>query len=263
MGQFGHRRALAALTVLAAGRLPDPGAGFGGEDGGLDLGVGARHGHEADVAGSHGGYEIMGGAGRVSARHQLAANQARVVAGVVAGRDVFWQGGDGRVQHLDVIFGGVGSGVTRPQHSRHGIPAAIRETQQRMKPEPLLVGGGRPFLVLGVHLDQGGVDVQIGRFLALHEPGLFPHLGSGLADRPHQRAAHLGCDLLGDHPFKRRVRRHRPEDLRLGAQHLDVTAGLATPGQHQRGVHHHLPSVVNRQPLTPNRDHRGEQITQP
>jgi len=68
------------------------------------------------------------------------------------------------VEHGDVIGGGVRAGVARAQHGRQRQPAGrpvgqVEVGQQRMKPEPALVGARRPVLV-AVGADQRGVDVD-------------------------------------------------------------------------------------------------------
>jgi hypothetical protein len=59
-------------------------------------------------------------------------------------------------------------------------------------------------------------------------------------------------------PPQRRVRGSNTEKALLGAQELDVAAGLATAGEHRHCVDEHLAAVVQRGSLTRPRDRGGE-----
>ncbi len=67
--------------------------------------------------------------------------------------------GQGRIQDGDVVGGGIGAGVARPQHSGQGFAGVVQKAQQRVVAEAAFIGGRRLFL-LGVAGDEGGVDVQ-------------------------------------------------------------------------------------------------------
>jgi len=60
----------------------------------------------------------------------------------------------------------------------------------------------------------------------------------------------------------RRVRRHRAEQVGLQAQVLDVRAALAASGEHQGGVHRHLPAIVDGETFASHRDPARERIAQ-
>jgi len=74
--------------------------------------------------------------------------------------------------------------------------------------------------------------------------------------------SHLGGDLV-EGPVQRRVRRHVPEQVSLGAQMFHVRTALAPTGQHQRSVDQDLAPVVQRGSFRGNRDARGEVFTEP
>jgi hypothetical protein len=86
----------------------------------------------------------------------LGANQQRLLT-CGAG-----QLGEGQVDDLDVVGGGVGAGVTRPQDAGQGFAGAILAVQvgqQRVEPEAALVGPGRT-LLWRVRLQQGAVHIN-------------------------------------------------------------------------------------------------------
>lgn len=62
------------------------------------------------------------------------------------------------VEDGDVVGGGVGTGVSRPQQAGQGFAGVVQEAQQRVVAEAALVGR-RGLLLLGVAGDQGGVEV--------------------------------------------------------------------------------------------------------
>ena len=79
---------------------------------------------------------------------------------MVAGSDPGGQLGDSCVEDVQVIGDRVRAGVARAQHRGECLAGLVGETEQRVEPEPALVGRARPLLVLGVDLDQRRVDVQ-------------------------------------------------------------------------------------------------------
>src|SRR5208283_3431049 len=82
-------------------------------------------------------------------------------------------------------------------------------------------------------------------------------LGRGRSDGLSRRRR----DLV-EGPKHRGVRRHRPEEVLLKTQVLDVGTALATAGQHERGVHEDLAPVVQRRALTGRWDRRRQTITE-
>ena len=59
-----------------------------------------------------------------------------------------------------MIRNGVRTGVAGSQHRGERFAGRVHEAEQRVEPEPALVGRGGPLLVLGVDLDQRRVHVQ-------------------------------------------------------------------------------------------------------
>jgi hypothetical protein len=73
---------------------------------------------------------------------------------------VLGQLGQGLVQHGDVVGGGVGAGVPGSQHPGQGLVGVVQEAQQRVESVSAFeMGCGLVFLV-GMDLDQGGVQVE-------------------------------------------------------------------------------------------------------
>jgi hypothetical protein len=83
-----------------------------------------------------------------------------------------------------------------------------------------------------------------------------------LADRCPQAAQRCHVDLP-ERAIQRRVRRHRPEQTRLGTQMLDVGARLAAAGEHQHRLHQHLAPIMQRGPLAGVRNGRRQRIAEP
>jgi hypothetical protein len=70
--------------------------------------------------------------------------------------------GQGQIDRLDVVGGGVGAGITRPQDPAQRLPGAVTAVQvgqQRVEAEAALVGPGRALLV-GVRRKQSAVHVD-------------------------------------------------------------------------------------------------------
>ena len=71
----------------------------------------------------------------------------------------------------------------------------------------------------------------------------------GLGSRPSPPTDQPRCRV--DRPeraIQRRVRRHRAEQRRLGAEPFDVRARLAATGEHQHRLHQHLAAIVEPEP---------------
>ena len=122
----------------------------------------------------------MGGAGPVGADQHLPAGPG---AGPVTG-----QLGERGAGHADVVGGGVGAGVPRPQQDGQRLAAAlgavVDERPQRMVAEPALERRRR-LLLLRVGGDQGGVHVDDQR-----RRGVGAVVGGVLAgQRPHRARA--------------------------------------------------------------------------
>lgn len=149
--------------------------------------------------------------------------------------------GQGRVQDGDVVGGGVGTGVARPQHSGQGFAGVVQEAQQRVVAEPAFVGGRCLFLVR-VAGDEGGIEVQdqarqiasagAGRGQAAGglgglQPGDLPGSSSRRAQAGECGRADAGQQAPGGQGGG-----DRTEDLRLVPQHGQVRYRLAAVGEH-------------------------------
>ncbi|KOT97337.1 hypothetical protein ADK87_19605 [Streptomyces sp. NRRL F-4711] len=172
-----------------------------------------------DAARAQGAYvvqECLGASGAVGPDEQVGA----VAVGV---GDL----GQGLVQDGDVIGGGVGPGVARPEQTGQGFAGVVQEAQDRVVAEAALVSGSR-MLLLGVAGDQGGVDVQDQAGQAATaglrsgyrcpglgglQPGDLPRGGPGRA-----QSRQCGGVDVGQQPPGGRSGGHRAERLTLIAQ---------------------------------------------
>ncbi len=143
------------------------------------------------------------------------------------------------------------------QQSGQRFAGRVGEAQQRVEPEPALVGRAGPLLVLRMDLDERRVDVQHhhrGPCRCRHPP---PHVGAHDRGLRVEVSQHRRCDLA-DRSIQRRVRRHRAEQARLRRQELDVRAGFTARGEHQHRVRQHDPTVVQRGSFPSPRDRRRQ-----
>jgi hypothetical protein len=177
-------------------------------------------------------------------------------------RDLLWQLADGIVDEDHVVGHGVGPGIPRTQHRGQHLTGGIGDTEHRMEAEAALEGGSGARLVLGVDLDQGGVDVQEHRGAARRRRRPSPHLGSHRGQRLGDALPRLGRDLV-EGAEHRRVRRHPAEQFLLEAEVLDVRAALPAAGQHQGHLDEDLAPVVSPEPFTRPRDCSREGIAEP
>lgn len=236
-GQLGDLRAVTQRPVLVQGGMPKA-VGHGPDSAADRLGDGVSDREEGtDSAFPHAadvGEEGFRGSGTVGADQDVGA----MPVGVGDLRECL-------VEHLDVIRGGVGSGVTGPQPPRHSFAGVGEETQQRMEAEAAFIGRGGLFLVR-VAGDQPGVEVQnqAGKFSSagpssryalavlggLH-PGDFPGRSAGRSQRSE-------CSLVGvgEQPPSRGRGGDRAKYLALVPQHGQVRDGLAAVGEHHREV---------------------------
>jgi hypothetical protein len=88
----------------------------------------------------------------------------------------------GQVDQLDVVGGGVGTGVAWPQDPSQGLAGAVavvQEGDQRVEPEATLVGPGRA-LLWGVGIHQRAVDVDDQQPVGVRTgpPGCRPGVGT-------------------------------------------------------------------------------------
>lgn len=80
------------------------------------------------------------------------------MAGVVAKPVLRGRMGHGRLDHCQLVGPGVGVGVARSQDAGQGFAGVIGEAEDGVGAALEVAGGG--LLVLGVDIDQGGVDVE-------------------------------------------------------------------------------------------------------
>ena len=174
--------------------------------------------------------EIVARAGRIRTREDLPVERAR--------RQLL----ERQIQQLEVILGVVRTSVPRPQDPREHLSATGH--QQRVEAEPALVMPGR-VLLLGVHVDRGGVEVEDHpvrrgarrpRPRASGRPGRADPSELVLPDREH-------------HPPRRRDRRHIPEQRRLARQGREVRHAPTAVREHHRQVADNPAGIVRRAPL--------------
>jgi hypothetical protein len=152
------------------------------------------------------------------------------------------------------------------QHSGQGFPGprftVVTKREQRMKPEAALERGPGQ-LLLAVCGHQGGV--QVDGDLASDPSGQrtptcpdpLPGCGPCGTD-PLDR----GLDIRGesgDQPRHRRVRGHRPKQLRLCADHRDIGCTVAAERDRGPEVQEHLARVMSR-PIRAPRPQRPRQL---
>ena len=82
---------------------------------------------------------------------------------MVTDGDLWWQLGNGVVEHHDMVDDGVGPRVARAKQSRERFTGAVCKAQEWIEPETTLVVRAGLLLVLRVDLDERGVDVQVDR----------------------------------------------------------------------------------------------------
>ena len=148
VGQLDHPRSRAARAVALDGGHPV--LLLGQQQGVADAIVHVEAYGVADVALHQGVEEAVGGAGGVGPGQDGVHRRGRVVARSVAGPPLGRELGQGGVEHLHVIGGGV-AGVAGPQHGGQGLVGLVAPHAQGMEAEPpfvgrrgvLLVGGGR------------------------------------------------------------------------------------------------------------------------
>ena len=112
----------------------------------------------------------------------------------------------------------------------HSGLAVAGRAHHRTESVPALVMGRGALLVLRVDLHQRRVNVEHQRTRAA---ALRPRLGACDRRGPPQRAQRRAVDAA-QRPIQRRVRPHRPEQVPLRPQMLDICARLPAAGQHQQ-----------------------------
>jgi hypothetical protein len=123
----------------------------------------------------------------------------------------------------------------------------VDERQQGVKPEAMLEVRGRA-LLLRMGGDQGGIQINDHRIGARDRravtPGCGPRRGASPADCGDHRRRILTQGV--DEPADRRVRGHRAEQLRLGAN--DRGIGQAVTAQRDRHcqIQHRLARIMHR-----------------
>ncbi len=175
--------------------------------------------------------------------------------------------GQSRVQDGDVVRGGVGAGVARPQHTGQGLAGVVQEAQHRVVAEAALVGG-RCLLLLRVAGDQGGVDVQdqVGQVAAARagsgyavpglgclQPGDLPGRGPGCPQCCQSGGVDAGQQAPGG-----RGGGDRAEHLTLVTQQSQVRDRLAAVGEHHPQVDRDPPGIVAGAPWPQSAQRVGE-----
>ena len=98
------------------------------------------------------------------------------------------------------------------------------------------------------------------------DPAVSPRR-SHTAPRTDATAAQKRLHRLGaqapQRAIQRRVRRHLPEQHRLGPQMLDVAARLPAAREHQQRMNQHLAPIMNRRPLTAGRHNSRQRLPKP
>ena len=150
--------------------------------------------------------------------------------------------------------------VARPQLDPQRLPVTGR-AQHRTKPAAALVMRRRAGLVLRVDLHQRGIDVEHQRPLPIRGPtrpraGAYRRCGV-----PHP--VEPGVFDARQRAIRGRVRRDLPEQLRLGAQMLDIAARVPAAGEHQRHLGQHRAPVMDRGALAAVPYRRRQLIAQP
>jgi hypothetical protein len=140
-------------------------------------------------------------------------------------------GVEGVEEAFQVILGGVGAGIARPQQAGQRLAsaiAAVQEAHQWVEPEPVLVGAGRALLVgVGVHQGPADIDRQQSLHVSAGRPGASAGVGPGGAQ------AGKAVEILGDllqHPPGSGRRGDLPEQLRLLAQDRKIAQAIAAIG---------------------------------
>lgn len=112
-----------------------------------------------------------------------------------------------------MVLGAVRRRVAWTKKRRERLASHIGDAEHRVKTEPELVVGRGSFFVLGVDVDQRGVDVEHHRVLALYESGPAPHRLAHLGETGLQIGDDRLVEILGEGPIKRRVRAHVGEQV--------------------------------------------------
>ena len=149
------------------------------------------------------------------------------VTGSVTDSDHLWELANRIVQDRDVISDGVRSGVARAKDPRECLAGGISEAEHRMEAVATLVVGSGAFLVLGVDLDERGVDVEDNRVFSFEQPRLVPDLLADLGQRRAEVIPRRRTDLV-EGAEHRRVRGDRPEQVSL-KRRCSMSAQLSPP----------------------------------
>ena len=177
----------------------------------------------------------MGSAGGISADQDLQALE-------VLGRDLR----ERPIEHRHMIGGGVRAGVPRSEQGAERLPGLIQVDLQRVKPVAALVVPGR-LLLLRMRRDQRRIDIErqpLRRTMQLPEPRPRP----GVRDPEGVQQPRLRRDPV-NHPERRRVRRHGPEQRQLLTDRAEIRDALAAVDEHHREIADHPARVMTATPL--------------
>jgi len=170
-----------------------------------------------------------------------------------------------------MLAGCVRRGIAGPQHDGQRFPArpgtVIGERGQRVESERLLPGR-RGILFLGVGQHDRGIQIHqdrrpsgAGCAVPGQRPGAVAGCGASRADGPQRpgRVRRQGADQPGHH----RVGGHRAGQLRLGAQHCDISEAVPAQRQRHDQISNHLPRVMHRPRPSPPPQPAREALAQP
>ncbi len=170
-----------------------------------------------------------------------------------------WQLGQGQPGGLDMVGGGVRSGVPGPeqdgQRLARPVRAVIGEDGQGMEAPGFLPRGSGLFLVRarghdgGVDIDSDQAAARAGRRVGGQLPAPLPRRRAGSADRL-QRAGRVGGQA-GDQPGDHWVGGHRAKQPGLAAERRDVGQAVTAQRQGHGQVGDYLSRAVHGPGLLP------------
>ncbi len=150
------------------------------------------------------------------------------------------------VQHRHMIIGGVRASVPGAQQPAERLARLIQVDLQRVKPVAALIVPGR-LLLLRMRCDQRRVNIErqpLRRTTQLPEP--LP--GACVRDTEGVQQPWLRHNPV-DHPKRRGVRRHRPEQRVLLTNRTEIGYALAAIDQHHREITDHPARIMTTTPL--------------
>ena len=148
--------------------------------------------------------------------------------------------------------------VASPELGGERFAGRVQIGQERMEPEPALVGRGCP-LLLGMRGDERAVEVDhIEPRVRARLPRLRASRRARLGD-PDQRVLIDGFERAP----RGRQRRDFAEQTRLVTQHRQIGDRFAAAGEHHRQIDQHLATIVTPTALLGRRHRRRQGLGQP